>query len=227
VRLARHLGYTGYPDLRDNILKKEQEDVSHYFNIRESDHIDTIAASVFNLCTLYIRDSLQAVDKNLLEQAAALLVKAKRFMFVATGDAHFIAASGAQKFTRLGYQTFSTTDFDTQLLFLSQMEQDDVVICISHSGRTKNICETVRIAHDQGVKVISITNFPVSPLARYSDIVLLTASFAYDMMDEIIAKRIPALCLLDVMYIYLLMQRQAEEPGLLERTNNYLKFNKL
>ena len=226
VRLARHLGYNGYPELRKNILLKECDDVTAFVNVSAADSVYSIATNVFNSCMLYLQDSLQALDEECLEDAADLLMKADRFLFVATGDAHFAAASGAQKFTRLGYPTCSSSDFDSQLLALSQMDENDVVICISHSGRTRNVCSLAKFAHEKGVKVISITNFPVSPLAKSSDIILLTASFAYDMMDEIIAKRVPALCILDVLYIFLLVKRQDYSRQALERTKEYLRFNK-
>lgn len=226
VRLAKHLGYNGYPELRENILLKECDDVTAFVNVSATDSIYSIATNVFNSCILYLQDSLQAIDEECLESAAGLLMTTERFLFVASGDAHFAAASGAQKFTRLGFPTCSSSDFDSQLLALSQMSENDVVICISHSGRTRNVCNLAKIAHEKGVKVISITNFPVSPLTKSSDIVLLTASFAYDMMDEIIAKRVPALCILDVLYIFLLVKRQDCCREALEHTKEYLNFNK-
>lgn len=227
VRLARHLGYSGYPELRAEILRGEQEDVSHYVVDSSSDEIETIAENLFNLCILYLQDSIHATDKDALKASAKLLLSARRCVFAATGDAHFVAASGAQKFTRLGYATTASTDFDSQLLALSQMSSDDVLICISHSGKTRTVCDLAKIAHEHGIKVVSVTNFPVSPLAKHSDIVLLTASFAYDMMDEVIAKRVPALCLLDSLYIYLFMQKKRSEPSCLESANDFLRLNKL
>lgn len=227
VRLARHLGYNGYPELRAEILRGEQEDVSRYVVDSSSEEIDAIAESLFNLCILYLQDSIHATDMEALKAAAQLLLEAKRFIFVASGDAHFVAASGAQKFMRLGYVTTASTDFDSQLLALSQMDEHDVLICISHSGRTRTVCDLAKIAHDRGIKVISITNFPVSPLAKNSDIILLTASFAYDMMDEVITKRVPALCLLDTLYIYLLVKKKKEAATRLESANDFLRMNKL
>ena len=107
------------------------------------------------------------------------------------GDA-FIAASAAQKFMRIGYQTTASSDFDSQLIALSQMTPEDALICISHSGKTRNICSLAKVAREHGIKVITITNFPGAPLAKHSDILLLTASFSYDVMDEVLAKRVPA-----------------------------------
>ncbi len=226
-RLARRLGYSGYPELREKILRKDSEDTSHYIDISPTDSIANVTNTVFNLCALYLQDSLQAVDKEQLHLAAQALLKAKKFLFVATGDAHFAAASAAQKFMRIGYYAIAPTDFDTQLLTLSQMSSDDVLFCLSYSGRSKNICDIARIAKEHEIKVISITNYPVSPLSKNSDIILLTASFAYDIMDEIIAKRIPALCLLDALYLYLMVRQRAVDPEKLNRANKFLLLNKI
>ena len=111
VRLARRLGYGGYPELRANILPKEYEDIFNYIGISESDSLQTITSSVFNSCILYLQDSLQSIDYGALSQAIDLLAESKRFIFAASGDAHFIAASAAQKFMRIGYQTTASSDF--------------------------------------------------------------------------------------------------------------------
>lgn len=227
VRLARHLGYNGYPELRADILRGDQEDVSKYVIDSSSEDIESIAENMFNLCILYLQDSLHSTDMDALKAAANLLLGAKRFVFVASGDAHFVAASCAQKFMRLGYVTTASTDFDSQLLALSLMDENDVLICISHSGRTRTVCDLAKIAHDRGINVISVTNFPVSPLAKNSDIILLTASFAYDMMDEVVTKRVPALCLLDTLYIYILLQKKEHSTARLENANDFLLMNKL
>ena len=74
------------------------------------------------------------------------------------GDA-FIAASAAQKFMRIGYQTTASSDFDSQLIALSQMTPEDALICISHSGKTRNICSLAKVAREHGIKVITITDY--------------------------------------------------------------------
>lgn len=226
VRLARRLGYSGYPELRAHILPDGYEDIFHYIGISSSDDLQTIVTSVFNSCILYLQDSMQSVNYEALSEAIDLLSRSQRFVFAASGDARFIATSAAQKFMRIGYQTTASADFDSQLIALSQMSESDALICISHSGRTRNVCNLAKIAHEQGIKVISITNFPGSALAKHSDIVLLTASFAYDVMDEVLAKRVPSLCLLDILYISILMKKQKDIQPLLDKGNDYLRLNK-
>ena len=226
VRLARRLGYGGYPELRANILPKEYEDIFNYIGISESDSLQSITSSVFNSCILYLQDSLQSIDYGALSQAIDLLAGSRRFIFAASGDAHFIAASAAQKFMRIGYQTTASSDFDSQLIALSQMTPEDALICISHSGKTRNICSLAKVAREHGIKVITITNFPGAPLAKHSDILLLTASFSYDVMDEVLAKRVPALCLLDTLYQSVLMKKKSSLQPLIDNVNEYLSLNK-
>ena len=217
VRLARRLGYTGYPELRASIRAKEYEDIFHYIGISASDGLETIASSVFNSCVLYLQDSLQSIDYEALSRAIDQLTGSGRLVF---------AASAAQKFMRIGYQTTATSDFDSQLIALSQMTPEDALICISHSGKTRNVCNLAKVAREHDIPVITITNFPGAPLAKHSDILLLTASFSYEVMDEVLAKRVPALCLLDTLYLSVLMKRQDSLQPLLDNVNEYLSLNK-
>jgi RpiR family carbohydrate utilization transcriptional regulator len=229
VRLAKRLGYSGYAELKSNILNRvaDNTEIASIMNVTSEDTAATIAANVFDLCQIFLKDSLQAIEPASLDAAAKLMLQAKRFIFAAVGDAHFVAASAAQKFLRLGYSVCSSTDPDSQLLALSQMSESDALICISHSGRTASVCETAKIAQAAGVNVISITNFPYSPLAKLSDITLLTASFSYETMGEVIAKRIPALCVLDALYIFVRLQKELTQKKQLDHAELFLKKNKL
>lgn len=227
VRLAKKLGYSGYPELREALLREDSEEIAQSVGIQSTDNIQTITAAVFNASILALKDSLDSINFDSLERAIDLLLNAKRILFVAAGDANVVALSGAGKFTRIGLPANYNTDFDTQLLHLSQMGKGDVLICISHSGRTKTTCELAKTACSRNVSVISLTNFPQSPLAKASDIVLLTASFSRDMMGETIAKRTPALCLLDVFYISILFRLNDKQLHILDSGNKILRINKL
>lgn len=229
VRLSKRLGYSGYSELRNKIMMPEDDNVSRYFDVSPEDSQETIVTNIFHSCIIYLEDSLKSVDFSQVSEAVRVLVGADKILFSAIGDAHFIAASSAQKFMRLGINVNASTDFDSQLIMLANMAENDVLICISHSGRTKTVCELAKIAHEQCRKVIAITNFPLSPLAKMSDIVLLTASFAYEMMDEVLAKRIPALCLLDALFACTMMEKQRKNGSaqMRNKVNNLLLNNKL
>ena len=61
-----------------------------------------------------------------------------------------------------------------QAIAVSQLRAGDVVIGISQSGSSKDIVEAMKAARSHGATTISITSKERSPIARQSDILLLT-----------------------------------------------------
>lgn len=227
VRLAKRLGYGGYPELRDNLLREDSEEIVHSFGISRSDNSGTIVKAVFNASILALKDSLASLDLQSLEKATEVMLNARHILFASSGDASIVSQSGVQKFMRIGLSASYNADYDTQLISLSKMDERDVLICASHSGRTRNVCELAEVANGRKVFVVSLTNFPQSPLVKLSDVVLLTASFAHDMMGEILAKRVPALCLIDVIHVLLLLRLGDDRMRILDNGNKLLRKNKL
>jgi len=71
---------------------------------------------------------------------------------------------------------FSTCPQDsTMFLNLVSMHHDnDVLVCISHSGETNEIVFTAKQAREQGMFTVGITNFSPSPLAENVEVSLIT-----------------------------------------------------
>jgi DNA-binding MurR/RpiR family transcriptional regulator len=78
-----------------------------------------------------------------------------------------------------------------------------------------------------GATVISITNYPVSPLAKNSDIILLTAVFTNNVEGEVISKRIAQLCILESLYINILLKLKQKVIEDLEKSELAVELNKL
>ena len=137
------------------------------------------------------------------------------------------ARAGYLKFIRVGLNATVATEVDIQLVAISNLSSNDVLIAISYSGRTKSILELVKYARTQGITVICITNYPLSPLAKNSNIILLTASFAESIMGEVISKRIPELCIIEYLYINIILKRRDELKNNLIKSNKALQINKV
>jgi DNA-binding MurR/RpiR family transcriptional regulator len=117
-------------------------------------------------------------------------------------------------------------DFDGQLVQASQLSENDVVIAMSHSGRTSTVNGVIKEAKRRRAKIISITNVPVSPLSKQSDAVLLTASFAQNSMGEVMTKRIPELCIIESLYISLVKRNPAPTRETLKASDAAINANK-
>jgi DNA-binding MurR/RpiR family transcriptional regulator len=226
VRIAKRLGYGGYPELRSSIIKSGNADIP-YSGITTSNSDADIIRKVFMASIRAIEDSLNMLDVDGYIKAVEILKKAKKVLWVGSGDALMVALSGCFKFSRIGFDARCMNDFDNQLVQASQLSNNDVVIAISYSGRTHTVYDVLKEAKSHNAKIIVITNVPVSPLTKQADAVLLTASFAQNNMGEIMTKRIPELCIIESLYISLIQRDPRHTAETLKESDAAINSNKL
>ncbi|OJU14995.1 MAG: hypothetical protein BGN88_01100 [Clostridiales bacterium 43-6] len=227
VRLARRMSYSGYPELRSAVVKKTSEASVLYQGIDKNDSQLNIITKVFSTSVQAIHDTLNILDIQKYEAAVEILKSAGKIMFLGSGDASAVAMSGFYKFLRLGLDTVCQNEYDLQLVTASGLRPGDVVIAISHSGKTKTIIDVIKCAKEAGAAIIAITNHPGSPLSKNSDIQLVTAAFNHNSMGEVMTKRIPELCIIESLYISLSLFDENKTEHSLETSSRVLTANKI
>jgi RpiR family transcriptional regulator, carbohydrate utilization regulator len=228
VRLSKKLGYAGYPDLKERLGRNAEPDVTAlYEEIAEGDSAVQVVQKVFQSSIQALADTLNVLVKEEYEKAVDAIAKSKKLVFCGVGDAASVAQSGYQKFFRLGLNVQASADPDLQLIAASHLAVGDVLLAISYSGRTSSIVDVVKYARNCGATVIAITNFPISPLAKNSDIVLLTATFAEHVKGEVISKRVAELCMIESLFVNVLIRQEDRFVKELTRSNLALEINKL
>lgn len=226
VRLARKLGYSGFSELKNSILKDNLESTPLYQNILKEDNINDVVKKVFMTSLQSIQDTLTVIDMNNINASVNKLLHANKIMFIGSGDAAVVALAGYLKFSRIGILSFFSFDYDSQLILSSQLKEKDVLIVVSHSGNTKTILDIIKNAKNYGAEIITITNFPLSVIGKNSDIILSTSTYA-NKNDEVIIKRIPELCIIESLYISLLHMKEDKYQSVIENSNNSVEYNKL
>lgn len=231
VRLAKKLGYKGYYQLKqacsDVYLEKELKGTFVYDNISRQDTPGMVAHKVFQAAIQALNDSMQSIGGEHYERGLEAVRRAGRILLLGSGDAYIVAYSAYLKFSRIGLYAVCPPDYDVQLLEASRLTENDVVICISHSGNTRTLYEAAQTGKEQGAFVLTITNYPLSPLAKLSDAAILTAAFIKNPQNETMAKRIPQLCVIEAMYISILQSRGDICEAHLNHANTELKKNKM
>jgi len=228
VRLTRRLGYEGYPELKaDFFAVGEDNAIYEYEDVSPADSPGILIRKVFEASIQALKDSLEMLDEEAYKKTADVLCSAGRILFAGIGDAALVAQEAQQRFMRIGVSSYFSLDTDLQLIHATQLEEGDVVVAISHSGHSKPVVDACKLAHDSGAAVVGITNFPVSPLAKKSDIVLQTAVFAKSMTGEVISKRITALCVIESLYLSVLFSRGANALAVLGKSNEAVMGNKI
>ncbi|UTR13539.1 MurR/RpiR family transcriptional regulator [Salipaludibacillus sp. LMS25] len=142
--------------------------------------------------TLSSQEFTKAVEK---------LSTAKKIGFFGVGGSFTSSVDGQYKFMRLGFHSVASTDYHYMIPFITMMAPEDVLICISTSGKTREVIELATYAKEQGITVIGITSSNTSSLYKQSDIPLLIPNIEVEHRIGSIASRTSQLNLIDSLYV--------------------------
>jgi len=228
IRIARKLGYSGYPDLKTSLLRSDDDKLKNYKNISINDSIVSVSQKIFDSSILAIQDTFVLLDKNQFEQSLNSLLKANTILLSGEGDASIAAHALFLKLCRLGIDVRFSYEYDVQLMSVSQLKVGDALLVISHSGQTFSTFNLVKCAKAQGATVIAITKYPYSPIGKNADFVLQVAVYVHDIMGEIISKRVTELCIVESLYVNYFIRKGKDLSTSLQHTDEVLKkINKI
>jgi RpiR family carbohydrate utilization transcriptional regulator len=229
VRLSKKLGFEGFPELKAAFgAVEEGEKHFEYEGILSSDDSMTVVKKVFDATRDAIRDTLGVLDRASYDKALEALLGAKKIAFCGLGDASAVTLEAYFRFTRIGEQCLFSEDPDQQLIQAANLSKGDVLLAISHSGRSRTVLDAVRRGKKAGATILLITNFPVSPLAKHADVVLLTSAFStQEFTGEVMSKRVTELCIVESLYINFLIRKGRGALKKLKASNESVVVNKV
>lgn len=98
-----------------------------------------------------------------------------RVVITGLGKSGLVGRKLAATFSSTGTPSFFMHPVEGQHGDLGSIREDDAVIAISNSGKTDELNAILPVLQSLGVKIISLTGDPDSPMAHLSDIVINTA----------------------------------------------------
>ncbi len=123
-------------------------------------------------------DSLKAVqdslDENFVKAIELILATSGKVIVTGMGKSGHIAAKIAATLASTGTPAFFVHPAEMGHGDLGMLSAQDIVIAISYSGNTEELKKVLNPMKKLGLKLISITGFIDSVLAKNSDVVLLT-----------------------------------------------------
>ncbi len=179
IRFCKKAGFSGYREFKkclaaDIHASRHSSARIPGFPIDTDDSTETIVEKIFNSSMKTLQDTRHFLDIQAVDRAAEYIVKADEVYFIGTGASGVSARFASTRFFRIGIRCDAETDPTLYKIKTSLLTERDVLFAISGSGRSKNVVEASRIALENHVPVISLTDFAVSPLTRASTIHLYT-----------------------------------------------------
>lgn len=202
VKIAKKLEFNGFREFRSNLVLYRQLDVSRLFNeISAQDNMLQLIDKVFGNSMQALEETKTLLNPDDLNACADLLAGAGEILLFGMGGSAVIGADLSHKFLRIGIRSQVLFDTHIMLMSASVCTEKSVVLAVSHSGRTIDVIEAVKLAKANGAKVIVVTNYANSPLTQYADVVLTSTSQGSMFLGENAAARIAMLIILDVIFV--------------------------
>lgn len=172
-RFCRHLETKGFPDFKLHLAQSLAKGTP-YVNrhVEESDSVGSYTDKIFESSMAALARVRQGLDISVVNQAVDLLTQARTLAFFGLGSSAAVAHDAMNKFFRFNIPVIYSDDIVVQRMSCMNCSEQDVVVLISHTGRTKSLVQLAQLARENGATVLAITSED-SPLSREATLALL------------------------------------------------------
>lgn len=208
TRTSQALGYRGLRDLKLALAAETRSPVPPiHEDVLPTDDAPTIAAKVIRAEIETLSDTLAAFDRVAFAAAVAALDAARWVEVYGVGFSAPVATDAYSRLMRLGLAVAVVTDPYWQRISAAKLAPGDVAWGISHTGRTHDTREALRLARAAGARTLLLTSHRAAPAARLADVVLAVASRETAVRTEPIASRVAHLAIVDALVVALGIRR--------------------
>lgn len=219
VRFATEIGFKGYPELQKELQQMIKSKLTAVQRMEVSSNLigeKNAIKKVLNGDIELIRNTLESVSESEFEKAVETINKAKRIYILGVRSSASLA-SFLYFYLNPVFENVVLIDTASGSEMFEQIfriDEDDVCVAISFPRYSKQIINALRFINDRGTKIIAITDSVDSPIAEYSETLLVAKSDMVSVVDSLVAP----LSLINALIVAVTFSRRDEV---------YSNFNKL
>lgn len=222
INFASSLGYEGFTKLKIAIAICVEEFRGYAFeSVYSNDSMTAALQKLAGNASKAFADTCDHMTPGALDHAAHLIMNAQKIEIYGMAGSGFIAGDAAYRLMRIGLNATAFSDPIIGAISASHLTEGDVMIIISHSGRTTGMLRAAQIGKEHGAKAIGITSYGDSPIAKLCDVALVISCDEAVYHKEAVISRLAQLLILDTLCAYIGSQIGKEA---IERMDEALSF---
>ena len=227
TRFSKKMGYSGLQDFKVTLAReisglKNRTIINR--SIENDEGVMESARKLFNSNIRILENTFNIIDGNDIEKATDMIINAKKVFFIGIGYSGMTAEDSNYKFSRIGFNCMALDSSHNMIMMASLMDEDDVIVAISHSGETDEIIKTVNIAKANGASVISVTEDKNSRLRDISDVNLGYFSGESILETGSISSKLAQFFIIDLVYTQVVKEKSAEVVERKIKTTDAIKL---
>ncbi|NTS76968.1 MurR/RpiR family transcriptional regulator [Catenovulum sp. SM1970] len=222
-RFCRRLETKGFPDFKLHLAQSLANGTPYVSrHVEADDSPEAYANKIFESTMASLDSARSTLNPTAVNKAIDQLTQARQIMFFGLGASASVAQDAQNKFFRFNVPVVCFSDVLMQRMSCINCNEGDVVVIISHTGRTKSLVEIANIARNNDATVIGITASN-SPLAEACSTVLSMDVPEDTDMYMPMASRIAQLVLVDILATGFTLRRGPKFRDNLKRVKDGLR----
>lgn len=207
TRFCHNLGLTGFHDLKIKLAQVSGNEKSHSLQKIAKDDLQTALKQIGDNKVAEIEATLNNIDSQVLKKVLDLLTNSKIVQVSAEGDTYPVAEDAVYKFNQIGILALASGgNVETAIAQSMNLNAQDCLLVISNSGESAALLKQIKVAKEQGIKVIAITNRADSPIALEADYHLQTAVRQTVLQTQYYFSRVAAFTMIEAIFLLLISQ---------------------
>ena len=172
IRFCRALDCVGFQQFKLKLAQDlARRGTFFYQDVTAEDSSKELANKLLDGAIASLVQIREQINEEALDRAISMYEQCNRVELYGSGGSAVVAEDAQLKFFRLGKPAIAYSDPHIQHASAALLDENALVIAISHSGRSSDILKTVEIARNAKARIISVTATR-SPLAQSSDVAL-------------------------------------------------------
>lgn len=174
VRFVKKIGYHGFADFKLHLLGDIKESSFERVEVERKENIVSLMNKISSLHEKSLYQTKEMLSTEVLDKIQTALLENKIVDFFGFDANRAIGEYVSHNFIQAGVSSNVYSSVDKVLMYEYYVEKS-VVIVISRMGRNRYIYKAVKNLSKKDHFIICITANPESPIAKYSDAMLLCA----------------------------------------------------
>jgi DNA-binding MurR/RpiR family transcriptional regulator len=230
VRVSKLSGYKGYRDLRLALIENRGIlrgaellgiDLPSS-RVQGADNLLNLGRDVVKTNIEALQDTLALLDERTLLRAVDAILSANHVFMIGFGSSAPVVQDAYQRFLKLQVSSSICSDAHVLASIIVNMRADDLLFCITLSGDSRDIIESLETAQRRKIPTITLTSVPKSAAAELSDTVLISPVRRTPQNIGTVAARVPEFVIVEIICAIIALRKKSELDKLSERSTALL-----
>jgi DNA-binding MurR/RpiR family transcriptional regulator len=178
VRVARVLGFDGYSELKSCLQKTVLEQINPAaLLVKAADMKDELPEKILAAERANIEDTWTQTDMNKVGEFCAMVENARANAFVGCGISSLVMELAYMRFCVMGLPSILMKRDSLSITErIRGLPKDSLIIVCEMPSYAVDVTEAVKEGHENGSKVVTITDSPAAPVCAYAALSFFVSS---------------------------------------------------